>query len=104
MQMNPEQVNRHLRRANEVARQALAKGHHPFGAILVAPDLETVLLEQGNVDTVNHAESVLARIAAEQYAPDFFMALYPGDHRGALRHVCGYPVLGEHWQAGVWAD
>lgn len=70
-QLNPTQVARHLRRANEVARQALAQGHHPFGAILVAPDLETVLLEQGNVDTVNHAESVLARMAAGQYAPDF---------------------------------
>ena len=29
-----------------------------------APDGETVLLEQGNVDTVNHAEAVLARDAA----------------------------------------
>ncbi len=70
-QMSPDQVNRHLRRANEVARQAMNQGHHPFGAILVAPDMETVLLEQGNVDTVNHAESVLARIAAGKYAPDF---------------------------------
>ena len=69
--MSPEQVSRHLRRANEVARLALAQGHHPFGAILVAPDLETVLLTQGNVDTVNHAESVLARMAAGKYAPDF---------------------------------
>lgn len=62
---------RHLRFANEVARQAMALGHHPFGAVLVAPDRETVLLTQGNVNTVNHAESVLARVASGQYAPDF---------------------------------
>lgn len=70
--MSPEQVLRHLRRANEVARRARDElGRHPFGAILVAPDGETVLAEQGNVDTVNHAESVLARTAAQNYAPDF---------------------------------
>jgi tRNA(Arg) A34 adenosine deaminase TadA len=64
------QMLRHLRRANEVARAAMHAGHHPFGALLVAPDGETVLLEQTNVDTVNHAEAVLARRAAERYAPD----------------------------------
>ena len=69
--MTPEQVSLHLRRANEVARRALAQGHHPFGAILVAPDGETVLAEQGNVDAVNHAESVLARMAAAKHAPEF---------------------------------
>ena len=70
--MTPEQTLRHLRRANAVARRARDElGRHPFGAILVAPDGETVLAEQGNVDTVNHAESVLARTAALNYAPDF---------------------------------
>jgi len=49
----------------------MAAGHHPFGALLVAPDGETVLLEQGNVDQVNHAEAVLAREAARQHAPAF---------------------------------
>jgi tRNA(Arg) A34 adenosine deaminase TadA len=66
-----EQVLRHLRRANAVALAAMEAGHHPFGALLVAPDGETVLLEQANVDSVNHAEAVLARSAAEQYAPDY---------------------------------
>ena len=65
--MPDEQTLRHLRRANEVARNAAAKGRHPFGAVLVAPDLETVLLEHGNVDTVNHAEAVLARVAAHRF-------------------------------------
>ncbi len=45
-------------------------GHHPFAALLVAPDHETVLMEQGNVDSVNHAEAVLARDAARRYPPD----------------------------------
>ena len=61
---------RHLRRANAVAQAAMDAGHHPFGALLVAPDGETVLLEQRNVDSVNHAEAVLARDAARQFAPD----------------------------------
>ena len=69
--MSPDLVARHLRRANDVARRAIALGRHPFGAILVAPDGETVLAEQGNVDTVNHAESVLARAAATNFAPEY---------------------------------
>jgi tRNA(Arg) A34 adenosine deaminase TadA len=56
-----------LRRANAVARRALQAGHHPFGAVLVAADGATVLMEQGNVDSVNHAEAVLARDAAARY-------------------------------------
>ena len=49
----------------------MTAGHHPFAALLVAPDDETVLLEQGNVDAVNHAEAVLAREAARLHAPEF---------------------------------
>lgn len=69
--LTPEQILRHLRRANEVARAAMLDGHHPFGALLVAPDGETVLLEQRNVDTVNHAESTLAREAARHFDAAF---------------------------------
>ncbi len=63
----PTQMKRHLRAANAIAQRALDAGHHPFGALLVAPDHETVLLEQGNVDSVNHAEAVLARNAAQRF-------------------------------------
>ena len=49
----------------------MSLGHHPFGAVLVAPDHETVLLTQCNIDTVNHAESTLARIAASNFTPDY---------------------------------
>jgi tRNA(Arg) A34 adenosine deaminase TadA len=65
--MTPDQATRALRAANAVARRALDAGHHPFGAVLVAADGETVLMEQGNVDAVNHAEAVLARNAAARF-------------------------------------
>jgi tRNA(Arg) A34 adenosine deaminase TadA len=65
-----EQVVALLRQANRVAEESLRQGHHPFGAILVGPDHATVLMTQGNVDSVNHAESVLARNAAERFSPD----------------------------------
>ena len=63
----PEQMQRHLRAANEVAHAAVKAGRHPFGALLVGPDHETVLLAYGNVDAVNHAEAVLARVAAHRF-------------------------------------
>ncbi len=62
-----------LRRANTVAQRAMDMGRHPFGALLVATDGQTVLAEQGNIDTVNHAESTLARTAAANY-PDAYLA------------------------------
>ena len=67
--MTEDQVQRHLRAANFIAQAALEAGHHPFGALLVAADGETVLMTQGNVDAVNHAEAVLARRAAERFTP-----------------------------------
>jgi tRNA(Arg) A34 adenosine deaminase TadA len=67
---NAAQVQRHLRTANAVAQRALHAGHHPFGAVLVGPDHETVLAEQGNIDAVNHAEAVLARTASRAFSAD----------------------------------
>ncbi|HHG8774806.1 TPA: nucleoside deaminase [Raoultella planticola] len=60
-----------LRLSNEVGRRAITLGRHPFGAVLVAPDGDTVLLTQCNIDTVNHAESTLARIAASNYPAEY---------------------------------
>jgi tRNA(Arg) A34 adenosine deaminase TadA len=71
MPLTEAQMLHHLRRANAVARAAMEAGHHPFGALLVAPDGDTVLLEQGNVDAVDHAESVLARNAARAHEPAY---------------------------------
>ena len=69
--MTSDQIQRHLRRANAVAQRAMGLGRHPFGAILIAPDADTVLAEQGNVDTVNHAESTLARTAAQNFSAEY---------------------------------
>ena len=71
--MTPSQTITALRRADAVARRAMSMGRHPFGAVLVAPDGDTVLAEQGNIDTVNHAESTLARSAAANY-PGAYLA------------------------------
>jgi tRNA(Arg) A34 adenosine deaminase TadA len=65
----PAQVASMLERAQALARRAMDAGHHPFGALLVGADHETVLMEQGNVDSVNHAEAVLAREAAKRWSP-----------------------------------
>lgn len=69
--LSAAQLARHLRRADTVARRAMAMGRHPFGALLVAPDSDTVLGEQGNIDTVQHAEATLARWAALNYPADY---------------------------------
>jgi len=69
--MTAAQIAKALRRADVVARRALAMGRHPFGAVLIAPDGDTVLAEQGNVDTVNHAEATLARHAAANWPADY---------------------------------
>ena len=69
--LTDDQIARHLRSASAVAERAMAMGRHPFGALLVAPDGETVLAEQGNIDTVHHAEATLARTASLNYPADF---------------------------------
>lgn len=71
LEPTPEQIVRHLRRSNEVGRRAMSLGHHPFGAVLVGPDQETILLEQCNISTVNHAEATLARVAATNFTPEY---------------------------------
>ena len=69
--LNHQQVLKHLRTANEAAKEAVKSGHPPFGAVLVAPDGETVLMKQGNVSLMDHAETVIARQAFVKYAPDY---------------------------------
>jgi tRNA(Arg) A34 adenosine deaminase TadA len=64
------QVHAALRRANAIAQAALDAGHHPFGALLLDADGTTVLMTQGNVSAVEHAEAVLARDAAKRFAPE----------------------------------
>lgn len=68
--MTRDQMLAHLRAADKVAREALEHGHHPFGCVLVGPD-DRVLMRQGNIGTVRHAETELARRAADAYEPEF---------------------------------
>jgi tRNA(Arg) A34 adenosine deaminase TadA len=68
--MTRDQMFAHLRSADAVARETAAHGHHPFGAVLVGPD-DRVLMRQGNLDTVRHAETELARRAAAAYRQEF---------------------------------
>jgi len=69
--MTRAQMIRHLRAANDVAKEMKKFGHHPFGAVLVAPDNEQILMHQGNVSVVRHAETELSRRAAETYTPEY---------------------------------
>ncbi len=69
--MTRDQAIAALREANAVAREAASQGHHPFGAVLIAPDGDTVLMRQGNIDTVNHAEAALIRAAASQHSAEY---------------------------------
>jgi len=68
--MNRDQMISHIRAADSVARSAAEHGHHPFGAVLVGPD-DAILMRQGNIDTVHHAEAVIARRAAAAYPAEF---------------------------------
>ena len=68
--MTRERMIANIRAANEVALDAAVHGHHPFGAVLVGPD-HRILMRQGNINTVRHAETELARRAAEAYPPEF---------------------------------
>lgn len=60
--------------AIEIAIESRASGNHPFGALLVGPAGD-VLLSSGNTYSrdrgVGHAETNVARAAAQRYAPTF---------------------------------
>ncbi|MEY2683427.1 MAG: hypothetical protein RJA09_571 [Pseudomonadota bacterium] len=72
--LTPDHALRWLAHANRVAQRAMAMGRHPFGAVLVGPDGDTLLAEQGNINTVNHAESTLARQAADNWPAELLAA------------------------------
>ena len=69
--MNDDQACEALRAVNSLAADAKNNGKHPFAAVLIAEDAETVLLSTSNISTVKHAEIELARKAAEIYDSDF---------------------------------
>lgn len=64
-----------LQRTFEIARESVAAGNHPFGALLADAD-GNILLEQGNTvvtrrNGTRHAEIILAMAAADTYSPEF---------------------------------
>ena len=69
--MHNDQACKALRTVNSIAAKAKSKGKHPFAAILIAEDAESMLLSASNISTVRHAEIELARKAAEMYDADF---------------------------------
>lgn len=66
---------KHLRRALELARNARERGNHPFGALLVDENGNTVLEAENTVRTVKdataHAETNLMRLATARFDRDF---------------------------------
>ena len=64
----------YLRLATRIAGESRASGNHPFGALLVGPEGD-VLITSGNTYSVDrgvgHAESNVARAAAQQYDAAF---------------------------------
>ncbi len=61
--------------SSNFCKQAKAHGHHPFGRVLVG--LDRVLMRQGNLDTVRHAETELARRTVATYEPEFLWQCTP---------------------------
>jgi len=62
------------RQAILVADKAMAKGNHPFGAILVDADGNVIAEGENTFQTdggPGHAETNLARHAAREYSPEF---------------------------------
>ena len=69
--MNDKQACEALRRVNLLAAKAKSNGKHPFAAVLLAEDTQTILLSACNVSTVKHAEIELVRKAVEIYDSEF---------------------------------
>ena len=97
--LNHQQVLKHLRTANEAAKEAVRTGHPPFGAVLVAPDGETVLMTQGNVSLMDHAETVIARQAfAKETLKNDPISLFPPLESVIFDLAARFnPFLGSFW-------
>lgn len=71
----PEMDARYIRRAIEVADEAVAVGNHPFGCVLV--DIHgKIIMEQGNIEVTEkvctgHAETTLMQRASHELERDF---------------------------------
>ncbi|GAB5585241.1 hypothetical protein Unana1_00141 [Umbelopsis nana] len=65
-----EDIIKHLKRTIEVAARAKGLGRHPFGSIVVGPE-GNIIAEQGNIDTLNHAEATLCRTVYTNYSQSY---------------------------------
>lgn len=77
MRINPEGNEYFVRRAYELARSAVAKGNHPFGALLVRDGV--ILAESENEvvisrDVTRHAETALVAAASAELDTDQLVA------------------------------
>ncbi|GAB3688465.1 nucleoside deaminase [Nocardiopsis oceani] len=64
---------RHLRRAVELAAEALDKGDEPFGSVLVGADGAVLFEDHNHVaggDATRHPEFAIARWATQNMAPE----------------------------------
>lgn len=59
-----------LKESVRVAHETKEAGSHPFGCVLLSPEGK-VVLEQGNIDTLNHAEMTLCRTLWLKYDPAY---------------------------------
>src|SRR5258708_20792789 len=98
--MSTSDLDEHfLRRSFDVARRALTRGNHPFGAILVDRN-RNVLIEAENGymparDGTAHAERLLATQACTTFSPDVLggATLYSSPEPCAM---CAGPI---YWAA-----
>ncbi len=72
--MMKELDEKYIRLSLEVASRARQHGNHPFGALLVGPEGEILLVAENTVvtrgDITAHAETNLVRLASQQYSPE----------------------------------
>ncbi|WP_216894183.1 nucleoside deaminase [Nocardia alni] len=65
----------HLRHAIDLSGRAVARGDHPFGAVLAGPDGTLLLAAENTVvtdrDCTGHAETNLVRLACRAHTPEF---------------------------------
>ncbi|ORY77645.1 hypothetical protein BCR35DRAFT_332559 [Leucosporidium creatinivorum] len=85
-----QQIELYLQLTIDVADKAAAAGYHPFGSVLLDEKGE-VLMEQGNVNTVQHAEVELARRAYKEYTPQELWAYTLGQYDHIGRIIYGSP-------------
>jgi len=68
-----ETDRKHLERCVELAEMALAKGHNPFGSVLVSSDGKVLFEDHNRVgggDQTQHPEFAIARWAASHMMPE----------------------------------